>query len=81
MIYGRVKFWTDIYPNILMDAEYERDMARFRDFIVPGGADDEEAQQTQPARIAEKPRKKKTKNVAGGHSEVTATLTGGANAV
>jgi len=59
MIYGRVKFWTDIYPNILVDAEYERDMARFRDFIVPGGGGEEEQQ--APARILDRPRKKKSR--------------------
>lgn len=84
MVYGRVKFWTDIYPNIIVDVErvaprprrsreaawrrlislrrrYERDMARFRDFIVPGsqpeggGGDDG----LEPARILDRPRKKK----------------------
>jgi hypothetical protein len=50
MVYGRVKFWTDIYPNIIVDAEYERDMARFRDFIVPGNADGADGE-IEPARI------------------------------
>jgi len=58
MVYGRVKFWTDIYPNIIVDAEYERDMARFREFIVPG---DETEAQPDPARILDKPRRKKKK--------------------
>ena len=30
-----MKYWTDIYPNIVVDPEYERDMDRFRDFILP----------------------------------------------
>ena len=58
MVYGRVKFWTDIYPNIIVDAEYERDMARFRDFIVPGNADGADGE-IEPARILDRPRKKK----------------------
>ena len=58
MVYGRVKFWTDIYPNIIVDAEYERDMARFRDFIVPGNTDGGD-DQIEPARILDRPRKKK----------------------
>ena len=63
MVYGRVKFWTDIYPNIIVDAEYERDMARFRDFIVPGPG--EGSDEPEPARILDRPRKKKAKRQEG----------------
>ncbi|KAJ1446157.1 hypothetical protein M885DRAFT_625501 [Pelagophyceae sp. CCMP2097] len=60
MIYGRIKFWTDIQPNILADAEYERDMARFRDFIAPGDDCDDE-DEGPAARLFERPRKKKSR--------------------
>ena len=87
MVYGRVKFWTDIYPNIIVDAErvgrartrrrapararpasrdrrYERDMARFRDFIVPGSHPDGGDDGLEPARILDRPRKKKHRGKA-----------------
>lgn len=61
ILYGRVKYWTDIYPNIVVDAEYERDMARFRDFIVPGSTDGTDGTADEETARIERQQKKRGK--------------------
>ena len=34
MLYGRVKYWSDVYPNIISGGAYTEDMARFREFCL-----------------------------------------------
>ena len=34
IIYGRVKYRSDVYPNIVSDSNYASDMARFREFCL-----------------------------------------------
>ena len=34
ILYGRVKYWSDVYPNIISGGAYTEDMARFREFCL-----------------------------------------------